>query len=237
MSQKRQSPGKRANAARAQNQSIRTRKATTAVRVFSRSSRVAGAAVQHGLLQVKHALALPSLLETPYSYFVAAKSATGFGDPINSRRTGAHHPIAGAFFVLAMPCYGGRARETERSAGFLESRFANLRTAATHNRLATVRGSSPTLGAPPMKRSHALNPSPRCIRAAAHKAMALAALHANSSLSTRLARYNHHMQRARALEATLAPAAAATDTTLSIRPATPTAVTPVATAVLEVRHG
>ncbi len=87
-----------------------------------------------------------------------------------------------------------------------------------------------------MKRSHALNPSPRCIRVAAHKAMALAALHANSSLSTRLARYNHHMQRARALEASLAPAAA-TDTTLSIRPATPTAVTSVATAVLEVRHG
>ncbi len=87
-----------------------------------------------------------------------------------------------------------------------------------------------------MKRSHALNPSPRCIRVAAHKAMALAALHANSSLSTRLARYNHHMQRARALEASLAPAAA-TDTTLSIRPATPTVVTSVATAVLEVRHG
>lgn len=89
-----------------------------------------------------------------------------------------------------------------------------------------------------MKRSHALNPSPRCIRVAAHKAMALAALHANSSLSTRLARYNHHMQRARALEASLAPATAtATDTTLALRPTTPTAVTPVATAVLEVRHG
>lgn len=88
-----------------------------------------------------------------------------------------------------------------------------------------------------MKRLHALNPSPRCIRAAAHKAMALAALHANSSLSTRLARYNHHMQRARALEAALAPAAPVTDTTLSISPATTISVTPVATAVLEVRHG
>lgn len=88
-----------------------------------------------------------------------------------------------------------------------------------------------------MKRSHALNPSPRRIRAAAHKAMALAALHANSSLSTRLARYNHHMQRARALEAALAPAAPVTDTTLYISPATTISVTPVATAVLEVRHG
>ena len=45
---------------------------------------------------------------------------------------------------------------------------------------------------------HALNPSK--IRAAAHRAMALAALHANSSLATRLSRYNAHMSKARALE-------------------------------------
>ncbi len=237
MSQKRQSPGKRANAARAQNQSIRTRKATTALGVFSHSARVAGAAVQHGRLQVEHAQALPSLLETPYSRDVAAKSVTDLGRSNNSRRTGAHHQIAGAFFASAAPCYGSCARDTFGCAGCLESRSANPRTAATIIRLAANGGSSSTLGAPPMKRSHALNPSPRCIRAAAHKAMALAALHANSSLSTRLARYNHHMQRARALEATLAPAAAVTDTTLSISPATPTDVAPVATAVLEVRHG
>lgn len=237
MSQKRQSPGKRANAARAQNQSIRTRKATTALSVFSRSARVAGASVEHGLLQVKHAQALPSLLETPYSLHVAANSVTDLGRSNNSRRTGAHHQIAGAFFATAAPCYGSCARDTFGCAGCLESRSANPRTAATIIRLAANGGSSSTLGAPPMKCSHALNPSPRCLRVAAHKAMALAALHANSSLSTRLARYNHHMQRARALEAALAPAAAATDTTLSISPATPTAVTPVATAVLEVRHG
>ena len=46
---------------------------------------------------------------------------------------------------------------------------------------------------------HAINPSK--IRAAAHRAMALAALHANSSLATRLSRYNSPMSRARALEA------------------------------------
>ena len=44
---------------------------------------------------------------------------------------------------------------------------------------------------------HALNPSK--IRAAAHRAMALAALHANSSLTIRLARYNLHMAKARSL--------------------------------------
>ncbi|KWV68371.1 hypothetical protein [Pseudomonas fluorescens] len=48
--------------------------------------------------------------------------------------------------------------------------------------------------------NNALNPSTAASRIAAHKAMALAALYADSSLSTRLARYNHHMQRARSLE-------------------------------------
>ena len=84
-----------------------------------------------------------------YSLAVAAKSATGFGDPIYNRRTGAPITIAGAFFVPAFPFYGGCAWETFGSAGFLLSRFANLRTAATHNRLATVRGSCSTIGARP----------------------------------------------------------------------------------------
>ncbi len=132
-----------------------------------------------------------------YRPAAAANSATGFGDPSHVRRNSAPITIAGAFFVPAVPCYGGCARETFGSAGFLTSRFANLRTAATHNRLATVRGSSDTtLGVRPM---HALNPSK--IRAAAHRAMAIAALHADSSLSVRLNRYRHHMDRARALTA------------------------------------
>jgi hypothetical protein len=38
------------------------------------------------------------------------------------------------------------------------------------------------------------------IRAYAHRRMALSALRANSSLSVRLARYNHHMEQVRALE-------------------------------------
>ena len=50
-----------------------------------------------------------------------------------------------------------------------------------------------------MKAQHALIPSN--IRALAHRRMALAALHANSSLSTRLKRYNHHIEIARTLEA------------------------------------
>ncbi|MDT9643749.1 hypothetical protein [Pseudomonas sp. JV245A] len=130
-----------------------------------------------------------------YSLAVAAKSANGFGDPNPYRRTGAPITIAGAFFVPAYPFYGGCAWETFGSAGVLYARFANPRTAATLIRLATNRGSSSHTGATPM---HALNPSK--IRAAAHRAMALAALHANSSLATRLSRYNTHMAKARALE-------------------------------------
>lgn len=142
------------------------------------------------------AVALPELPR--YSAPVTVNPVAGFGDPFRQRRTGAINSIAGAFFVPAMPCYGGRARETFGSAGFLCPRFANLRTAATHFRLATVRGSSIDKGAPPMKHLHALSPSR--LRAAAHRRMAFAALRADSSAAVRLSRYQHHMARARALE-------------------------------------
>jgi hypothetical protein len=99
------------------------------------------------------------------------------------------------FFVPALPVYGGCARETLGSAGFLLSRFANLRTAATLIRLATNRGSSSTMGATPMT---VLIPSK--IRAIAHRHMAMSALRANCSLAVRLKRYNHHAEIARRLE-------------------------------------
>jgi len=140
------------------------------------------------------------LLSKPvYSATVAANSATGFGDSISKRRNSAPVPIAGAFFVPAMPIYGGCAWETERSAGFLLPRFANPRTAATPNRLATIRGSSyQQKELHPMRTILSHNPSRS--RAAAHRAMALAALRSCSSLSVRLSRYNAHMTKARALE-------------------------------------
>jgi len=130
-----------------------------------------------------------------YGLPVAANSATGLGNPLNVRRNSAPITIAGAFFVPAVTCYGGCAWEAFVPAGFLTSRFTNLRTAATHS-LGNERGSSLfTLGAPRMP---ALNPS--AIRAFAHRRMALSALRANSSLSVRLARYNSHMAIARTLE-------------------------------------
>ena len=52
-----------------------------------------------------------------------------------------------------------------------------------------------------MTHDHAPNPSALRDRAAAHRAMAFAALRADSSLSVRLRRYNAAMSKARALEA------------------------------------
>ena len=52
-----------------------------------------------------------------------------------------------------------------------------------------------------MKHDPARNPSALRDRAAAHRAMAVAALRSDSSLSNRLRRYNDHMTKARALEA------------------------------------
>lgn len=141
--------------------------------------------------------ALASQGQPRYGLPVTANSVTGFGDPKTTRRTSAPPPTAGAFFVPAVRVYGGCAWETERSAGFRVSRFANLRTAATLIRLATIRGSSTTHGATPMK--HATNPSSS--HAAAYRARALSALRSNSSLSVRLRRYNEAMAKARALEA------------------------------------
>ena len=134
-----------------------------------------------------------------YSFAVAAKSATGFCSPNIVRRISATVPKAGAFFMPATSLYGGCAWGAFERAGCLTSRSANLRTAATQSCFAASSGGSSTLGAPPMKYLHALNPSK--LRAAAHRRMAFAALHADSSLSTRVSRYQHHMTKARTLEA------------------------------------
>jgi hypothetical protein len=133
-----------------------------------------------------------------YLAVVTAKSATGFGDPIKQKAHKRHQRTAGAFFVPAIRLNGGCAWDTFGYAGFLLPRFANLRTAATQYRLATISGGSSAKGALPMK--HARKPSTPNSHADACKAMALAALRADSSLSVRLARYNHHMAKARALE-------------------------------------
>lgn len=197
MLQKRQSPGQRGNATRAQRETPSNRaKHTTSGGHFSHFA--AAVVVRSGKNFPRQALSGSRL--RAYSRRVTVNPVADLGRSGKSRRTSAHHPIAGAFFVPAVSCYGGCAWDTFGCAGCLDSRSANPRTAVTITRLAASGDGSSNQGATPMMYSHALNPSARFIRAAAHKAMALAALRANSSLASRLSRYNHHMQRARALE-------------------------------------
>lgn len=122
---------------------------------------------------------------------------SGFCSPEHTKAHKRHRSTAGAFFVPAVPLYGGCAQGAFERAGFLCVRSANLRTAATQSCFAAGSGGSSHKGATPMSK-HALNPS--ASHAAAWKARALAALRADSSLSVRLARYNAAMARARALE-------------------------------------
>lgn len=135
-----------------------------------------------------------------YSAAIAAKSANGFGSPNHTKAHKRHRSTAGAFFVPAISLYGGCAQGAFGRAGFLCVRSTNLRTAATLNRLVAISGGSSHKGAVPMKHPHALNPSAIQQHAASLKARAIAALHADSSLSVRLARYNAAMAKARALE-------------------------------------
>jgi hypothetical protein len=90
-------------------------------------------------------------------------------------------------------------REALGLAGCQLSQLTNLCTAVTNSFGHERDSSKPKVGAPHMKYILALNPSK--IRAAAHRRMAFAALHADSSLKTRLTRYQHHINQARALEA------------------------------------
>lgn len=133
-----------------------------------------------------------------YGSPVAAESAAGFGRPNRYRRNSAFITVAGAFFVRAIPCYGGCAQDASGCAGSLYLRSTNLRTAATHS-FGRERGSfQPDTGATSMRTTLTLNPSKS--HAAAWKARAFAALRADSSLAVRLRRYNLAMERARALE-------------------------------------
>lgn len=139
-------------------------------------------------------------LDAQYRYGIpaGAKSSARRGNLNTSRRTSAPF-IAGAFFVPAMR-YGGCAWDAFGRAGFLECRFSTPRTVATQPR-GKGRGDSTTLGVTIMAASRLFPTRTRSTRAAAHRAMAKAALFADSSTRTRLKRYNHHMNQARHLEA------------------------------------
>lgn len=136
-----------------------------------------------------------------YASTVAAKSVTRFDSLQFSGRTSAS--LDGAFF--ASPLWV-TVRGSLRAAGPLESRSVNLRTVA-HPSIDSELGDSTSQGVIPMAIRLFPTRNPSRERAAAHRAMAKAALFSDSSTAVRLRRYNDHMDRARALEAQLQEAA------------------------------
>lgn len=133
-----------------------------------------------------------------YSHPVVANSTTGIGVPTR-RRTHRHQS---GFFVSKTSAYlNGWA-----VWGFFGStgtyvRHANLHGSTHHD---WRHGGGKTyrhIGASPMTTRHLLTLNPAKARAAFYRACAMAALHADSSLSVRLKRYNASMDKARALEA------------------------------------
>lgn len=142
---------------------------------------------------------LTTLMTNRYADLAGAKSSVDLGGSYSQRRTSAPI-IAGAFFVSAMR-YGGCAWNAFGHAGFLCVRSANPRTVAPIRCLAATGDDSKHKGVTPMASLRLfLTPNPSK-RAAAHRSMAKAALFADTSASTRLKRYNHHIDKARHLEA------------------------------------
>lgn len=137
--------------------------------------------------------ALASNVAPRYSVAVAANSATGRASPTISRRTAPRKRFFCAHFMV------GCAWEAFAPAGFLDAGLAHPRT-VRHPSCASDAANSKNQGVPPMKTlSLPIAAKIKRNRIAAHKAMAAAALRADSSLNVRLARYNNHMSKARAI--------------------------------------
>ncbi|MGP9633878.1 hypothetical protein ACT3R7_12530 [Halomonas sp. AOP43-A1-21] len=139
---------------------------------------------------------LTILMTNRYAELADAKSSAGRRNPSSQRRNSAH--IDGAFLVPVS--YGGCAWADFGLAGFLCDRFPTPRTVATQSRRKD-RGDSNHKGVLLMAKLRLFPTRNPAEKAAAHRAMAKAALFADTSASTRLKRYNHHIEKARHLEA------------------------------------
>lgn len=140
--------------------------------------------------------ALTHRLAEGYASWASAKSGAGIDSPERHRRTSA---TLGAFFV---PLWR-RVRGRLRPAGFLCPRSVNPRIRRPQS-IDSDAGDSTGIGVPTMAKLRLLPTRDPSARAAAHKAMAKAALFADSSAAVRLKRFNAHMQKARRLEAVAA---------------------------------
>jgi hypothetical protein len=131
-----------------------------------------------------------------YRPSVAANSATGRRNPEISRRNSAQITTAGVFFRPQFSVMAAVCGQASAWPGAYYPGIPTPCTVATISRRKDGSGSNRKVGASPL---YAL--IPQQLRALAHRRMALSALHANSSLSVRLRRWNHHMAIVRTLEA------------------------------------
>ena len=135
-----------------------------------------------------------------YPKSVTAKSVNRFSDRQRQRRTSAHNQDAGAFFAPYHLSYGGGAWEAFFGSAGSFVPGSLTRVSAASPCLATVMAVPSDKGTEIMR--HPLS-SLLERRATSQRAMAYAALRADSSLSVRRNRYNRHIQKARAAEAAL----------------------------------
>jgi hypothetical protein len=139
---------------------------------------------------------------TPQHRYIAAVTHMVTGRENSSKKLAhsAQDTISGVFFGLK---YRFMVAVCGQASVWLGSNFPSIltpHTAATQSREKDRDGSNLEVGALPMHFSLIQNTSATTSKAAAHRAMAIAALHADSSLSIRLKRYNAHMEQARTLE-------------------------------------
>ena len=145
--------------------------------------------------------ALVSNVVGMYRHSVAAKSVTGRGNPFKQKAHSAQDSISGVFLCLRFRFMAAVRGQTSVWPGSFCPGISTPRIAATQSRGKDRGSSSKAKGAPPMQFSPVQDPSVLIGKANAHRAMAMAALQKNSSLSVRVKRYNQHMQTARSLEA------------------------------------
>lgn len=144
---------------------------------------------------LQQGVALPHM--QGYIATVAANSATGRENPKSSRRTSAPSPLRGVFLRLQQ-C--SMAAVCGRASALPVSLIPGILTPHTVATLSREKDGSDSLNQGVTPVHNAQNPSVSLSKAAAHRAMAMAALHADSSLSVRLKRYNTQMTIARTLE-------------------------------------
>lgn len=142
---------------------------------------------------------LTSATNPGYASCAGAKSSAGNLTPTYPRRISA--PILTALFLCPSVMAAVRGQASAWPVP-LDAGCEIPRTVASNENL-TSKGDSNIQGVTPMASLRLSRVITRSLsgRAAAHRAMAKSALFADSSASTRLKRYNHHIEKAHQLEA------------------------------------